>query len=642
VATYVDVLIDVPRLGDKRFTYRFTQDYFLPYGAKVRVPFGAQRRDGFVVAQVQEPKDLQVKDIMYAYDLRFLPGPKMLEFAKVLAEHYCVGLSCIMSLMWPPVAPRARQATPESMDAAQAPSVSGLADPKPPRREVSKPLLVWGKAPYRWERYRETVKHVLGHGESVLVLVPETKDIPIAEKELRLVAGGRLTVLHSYLTGLVRRQSWQRAMSDRPCVVLGTRSSVFVDVPALGAIIVDDEWSDSYKSLETPFYHGRTVARMRASFAGYHLVLGASHPSLDAYRRVQTGEMALSREDSSFSGRVTVIDIRKGGTRREVISQDLADALRETFSKGEKAFLFLNRRGEATSITCQDCGNTLMCPHCGSPLSYHSKGPTIRCHICDYQTAPPDECPVCGGHRWRFLGFGVERAQKEFLSKFPSIALYRLDKDTSRDQSIESLSERFAENRPACLLGTQMALNLRPRPKVAMVGVLSGDTILNLPDFTSSEKVFHLLSELLAFAEERQDSGGGHLVIQTYNPEHHAVLGLSDPEHFYNLEIENRESLGYPPAKCFFKVRFSGKNASRVQEAARLFAENCCENCDRVAVLGPIPTPKPKCRGQSRWQVALRGHDHKTLVKIYVQALQGVLLGSDIKVSLDVEPVDAF
>ncbi len=561
----------------------------------------------------------------------------MLDLARVLADHYCVGLSSTMSMLWPPVVPRAKPDTPDVTGKAALDS----SDPKPSREDASPPLLVWGKASYRWEHYRQLVKDTLMCGKSALVLVPETKDILRAERELGDLAGHGLVVLHSDLTGLVRRESWLRAMSESPSVVLGTRSSVFVDIDELGAIIVDDEWSDSHKSIEAPFYHVRTVALMRASFLGCRVVFGASHPSLDAYRRVQMGEMALLKEGASLQGRVKVVDIRRGGTRREVISQDMAEALRVTFQKGENAFLFLNRRGEATSVTCQDCGNTLMCPACGSPLSYHSKGPKIWCHTCDYQAAPPDECTRCGGHRWRFLGFGVERAQKECVTKFPAVALYRLDQDASRDESPESILARFVKTRPACLLGTQLALNARPRPQVGMVGVLSGDTILNLPDYTASEKVFHLLSELLEFSEERSSPREGHLVVQTYNPEHHAVLGLQDPRKFYQEEMENRECLGYPPAKCFFKVRFSGKNASRVQEASSSFAKNCLRDGGGVIVLGPIPSPKPKLRGQFRWQVALRGHDHAALARAYFRALQGVVLGSGVKVSVDVEPVDA-
>ncbi len=635
-AMYRDVLVDVPAIGDRRFTYRFVGEYELPYGAKVRIPFGPSKKDGFIVGKAEKPTDFTVKDIDYVYDLRFLPSPSILDFAKIMAGHYCLSLASAMSLFWPPIVPREK--TFSDFSGPRTACGEDRAPSKP--SENPKPLFVWGQDSFRWNKYLQLVKLAFQNKQCVLILVPEMKDIPEKAVLLREVAGDNIVVLHSAQTGLLRRQAWLDAKTKQPSVILGTRSALFSDIPRLFAVVVDQEWSESYKAPETPFFHARTVAHLLARHKDCKLVLGASHPSLESYKSIETGQSSVMKQQIVPGVEIKPIDLKKSGARREAISGDLANALKHTFSRGENALLFLNRRGEATQITCQDCGNVLLCPSCGSPLCYHSKGPVIWCHTCNYRDTPPDSCPKCGGHRWRFLGFGIEKAHKEFARRFPDIPLFRLDKDVFLGQSEKDLLSRFDTIKPACLLGTQLALNIRPRPTVGLIGVLSSDTILNLPDYTASEKLFHLLASMLDFFQDHNAPDKGLLALQTYNPLHHAIAGLTKPEEFYLTEMENRRLVGYPPTRHIFKIVFSGKNEDKVDQAATAFADWCSENSCHVSVLGPVQPIKYKIRGRFRLLVVLRGDSHDALLEACRGAFDRILPLSGIRISVDVEPQD--
>ncbi|HHW27459.1 MAG TPA: primosomal protein N' [Firmicutes bacterium] len=635
---FLDIIVDVPSLDDRRFTYRWTGDGVLPYGAKVRVPFGSAFADGFVVSRAQKPEGINVKDISFAYDTRFLPDREMLDFCGRLAGYYCVSLASMWSCLWPPVIPK--------MKGYVEPRPVGLEGP--PERIVNgdalsqgEEELVWGSRRHRWARYLEVVKEELLRGKGSLVLVPETKEMGLAVSKLREVAGDLVTPVCSEMTGLSRREEWLQALIRPNPVVVGTRSAVFAGTSNLGAIIVDEEWSDSYKSPETPLYDARTVARHRAQYLGARLLLGSSHPSLWAYAMAREGALELRREPERPVS-AEIVDLRASGPRREALSPALIERMKSAFEVGEKVFLFLNKRGEASQVICQDCGNTITCPLCGSPMVYHAKERKLVCHTCDRAEASPDRCPKCGGARWRFLGFGIEKAASEVARHFPEVPLYRLDKDTLASETVQETLSRFSMPGPACLLGTQLALGQLGFPQVRLVGVLSGDTILNLPDFRASERVFHTLRRLLDLGAYWEGEYEPAIVAQTYNPDHHSVRGLIDPDAFYEEELALRRSVGYPPFAALFKVGFSGKNHDKVKDLAREFSRLCGEAEPDIRVLGPIPSPKPKVRNQFRWQVALRHPDHLTLSRACRAALGKIRPASQVKITVDAEPVDMW
>lgn len=661
--SYWDVIVEVPALWDRRFTYKCRSLPEIPCGAKVRVPFGATSCDAYVVGQGTPPENLDIKEISEIYDLRFLPPPELLAFGRLLAEYYCAPLASVWSCFWPPVAGRTKVS-----DAAfeQAPlPVTRLATEgifSPAKKEMarspeeglreasSKAVLVRGTREFRWDRYLCRVKECLEKGLQALILVPEISCVSYAAQRLKSLQGDVLSVIHSELTGVTRRQAWLGVMSGEKRVALGTRSAAFLPVTGLGLVIVDEEESDFHKSPEGPFYHAGTVAGLRAQAAGAELLFGTSHPSVSSYRFVSEGRFSLMDQDwaDDRGADCIVVDLKETPRSKGIISPQTEERLRRTFALGENAFLFLNRRGDSTQVTCEECGHVLMCPMCKAPLVRHSRKAHLVCHTCGRKESPPEQCARCGGHRWRFSGFGIERAQREFVRKFPDVPVFRIDSDAERDAPADRVLQGLEGAGPVCLLGTQKALSLcRKVPRLGLVGVLSSDNLLNLPDFMASEKVYHLLCRLKEVLEEgRTGSAVGsaqvakkRFVLQTLNPHHHAVMGLSDPGAFYEEELANREVLGYPPFGSIFKVSFVGKQEGRVEEAAAVFAGGCMKGSGDINVLGPSPAPKSKVRGNYIWQVALRGKDRKTLSRTCLEAIARASGVRGVRVSVDADPV---
>ncbi len=660
--SYWDVIVEVPALWDRHFTYSCRSLLEIPYGAKVRVPFGASTCDGYVVGRGTPPGNLDIKEIAEIYDLRFLPPPELLYFGRLLAEGYSAPLTSVWSCFWPPVAGR-KKVPDADFEQAPPPGTRPATEDifSPAKKEMGRPreegledgcsqaVLVRGTREFRWNHYLDRIKECLEKGLQALILVPEISCIPYAAERLKSLPGDVVSVIHSELTGVTRRNAWLGVLSGEKPVALGTRSAAFLPVTGLGLIVVDEEESDFHKSPEGPFYHARTVARLRAQAAGAELLFGTSHPSVLSYRLVSEGRFSLVDQDrSGKSVDCIVVDLKGMPRFRGIIAPQTEQHLKQTFSLGENAFLFLNRRGDSTQVTCEDCGHVLMCPMCKAPLVRHSRNSYLVCHTCGRKESPPERCPNCGGHRWRFSGFGIERAQREFVKKFPDVPVVRIDSDTARDGPADRALQGLEGAGPVCLLGTQMALNLcRDVPRLGLVGVLSSDSLLNLPDFMASEKVYHLLCKLKELLEEgRPGSAVGsaqgakkRFVLQTLNPHHHAVAGLSDPVAFYEEELANREALGYPPFGSMFKVSFVGKQEGRVEEAAGVFAGECMKRSGDINVLGPSPAPKSKVRGNYIWQVALRGQDQKTLSKACLDAIAKASGVRGVRVSVDSDPV---
>jgi primosomal protein N' (replication factor Y) len=652
----VDLIVDIPAVGDRRFTYSLPDALALPPGAKVRVPFGRGEVDGFVAGEPENPPDMRLKPVKAVYDLEFLPGHDLLALAGELAAHYCAPLSSVWSCLWPPVAPKRKIEQVSAGAPGEAPP-EAAADTRTVPAHAR--LLVGGRE-FRWRQYLEQAREARRAGLGVLVLVPETKGIGDAFSRLEPVFPGEVAKLHSEQTGLARREAYLSLIRGERKIALGTRSAVFAPIRGLGLVIVEDEPSESYKSPDLPFYDSRTVAVIRGRLQGCDVTLGSSHPTVESYWKA-AGRI-LERVDEFPAGDATargetaapsvgpgggqlgesgvttaLVNLRQVKRGKDLLSQPLLEGLRETFERGGRAILFHSRRGDSSQVTCQDCGNTLVCPRCGIPLSYHSREPALICHTCGYSEAPPDVCPACGGHRWKFAGSGIGRVDSELRRLFPDVPAFRMDRDVSKGTPAVAALRAFSAASPACLLATRMVLGFPHVPGVSTVGVVSCDTLLNLPDYRAAEKVFHLLWSLREMVDPALP--GGAFIAQTYNPEHRGVRGILDPDAFYRGELADRREFGYPPFGRFFKVQFGGRNPEKVRGAAERFVKSVLERGAAVDVLGPVPSPRPRIRGEHRWQAALRGQDPVLMGSLCRQACEAAGQGG-VKVSVDVDPLD--
>jgi replication restart DNA helicase PriA len=419
------------------------------------------------------------------------------------------------------------------------------------------------------------IEAVLARGRSAIVLVPEIALTPQLAGTFHERFGSRVALLHSRLSAGERYDEWRRVERGEARVVVGARSAVFAPARNLGLVVVDEEHENSYKQEESPRYHAREVACERARVAGCVCVLGSATPSVESFYRARTGEydyIALTtRVEMRPLPSVEVVDMREELARgnRSIFSRALARAIRERLARREQVILFLNRRGHSTFVLCRECGHALRCPECDVALTYHAEEGRMRCHYCDHEEAVPDTCPKCGSSYIKYFGAGTERIEREVMRVFPQARVVRMDLDTTRTKRAhENIVNMFRGGEYDILVGTQMVAKGHDFPRVTLVGVVSADTCLNLPDYKAGERTFQLLTQVAGRAGRGERPG--QVIIQTYAPDHYAVQRARDHDYlgFYEEEIRARRDLLYPPFVHLVLVVVSGEDPRDVERYA--------------------------------------------------------------------------
>jgi len=505
------------------------------------------------------------------------------------------------------------------------------------------------------EIYLRAVEAVLAQGQQAIVLVPEICLTPQTAHRFGARLGRRIAILHSALTEGERYDTWRRIRAGLVDVVLGPRLALFSPFPSLGLIIVDEEHDDSYKqAAPAPRYHARELALQLAHLAGAKVILGSATPSLESYYRAQRGEITpleMPRRIMGHANRlrdlqqryrapgihyhvpdegatearyidlppVQIVDLRaelRAGNR-SIFSRALQRAMDEALGRGEQVILFLNRRGTATFVLCRDCGHVLRCPLCDVPLTYHYRrdGSRLICHSCDHHEPQPDRCPQCGSRRIRYFGLGTEQVERAIHQRWPDVRTLRWDRDTARTHAAHAtILHLFSTGLAHVLVGTQMIAKGLDLPLVTVVGVISADTALNLPDFRSSERTFQLLTQVAG----RAGRGllGGRAIVQTYHPDHYAVVAAAAHDYagFAARELAFRREQGYPPYRRLAKLIYEGTSPSRARAQAQALAEALREALTRrglpaTDMIGPAPPFFARVRGRYRWQILLRHSD---------------------------------
>lgn len=500
------------------------------------------------------------------------------------------------------------------------------------------------------EIYLRAVARVLQRGHKAIILVPEISLTPQAVSRFAGRFPDQVTVLHSALTDGERYDAWRRARAGLVDVVIGPRSALFAPLWPLGLIVLDEEHDDSYKQVAPrPRYHARDAARRLGRLTGATVILGSATPSLTSYHRAQQGELHLQEmprrimghrrrlqelqdrhhlpetryrtlDDETSEARyvplppVQIVDLRaelRAGNR-SIFSRALHGAIDGALGQGEQVILFLNRRGTATFVLCRDCGHVIRCPRCDVPLTYHGPRARLICHHCNYRERQPQRCPQCGGRRIRYFGLGTEGVEDAVRARWPKARLLRWDRDTAHTHEAHTtILERFSSGAADVLVGTQMITKGLDLPLVTVVGVVSADTALNLPDFRASERTFQLLTQVAG----RSGRGllGGRVVLQTYHPDHYAIVAASrhDYEGFARQELAFRREQSYPPytrlAKLVYEDSSSGRAEAKARElSATLRAALARAGLPTTNVLGPAPPFFARLRGRYRWQILLR------------------------------------
>lgn len=491
------------------------------------------------------------------------------------------------------------------------------------------------------EVYMRVIRDAIEAGRSALYLVPEIALAAQVISRLRARFGDRVAVIHSGLSQGERLRQWRAVRTGAVQIALGARSAAFAPTQNLGVVIVDEEHESAYKEDGSPHHDARKVAEMRADQSNCRLLLGSATPSVESFHRARQGKLRLitmpARVGALSLPEVVVSDLRevfRTGTP-SILGPDLHSALSETLSRGEQAILFLNRRAYSASLLCRECGYVPMCPNCSVTFTFHKAARRLRCHHCDAQEPAPDVCPKCGSHRFRPLGIGTERVEELVRQMFPQAAVARLDRDVARRAgAVEEVFRRLREGEINVLIGTQMVAKGLDFPGVTLVGVVTADTGLCLPDFRSTERTFQLLTQVCGRSGR---SHKGIAVIQTFQPEHPAVEFAAEHDYqaFFEREIGERRDALYPPFTRLVNVVASSQERLAAQRLSSQIADDLRRHV--VRVLGPAPCPIERLKGRWRFHVLVK-LDPEDDVRVATLP-QDRLTDPNVRVTVDVDPV---
>lgn len=493
------------------------------------------------------------------------------------------------------------------------------------------------------EIYLRAAAEMLAQGRQVLMMVPEIAMTPQTVRRFMARFPNQVGLYHSKLSDGERYDTWRRARSGDLKLIVGSRSALFVPMPKLGMIAIDECDHDSYDETERdPFYHAVETAEALAEMSGANLILGSATPRITQYFNARRGEIKLlslpnrilaHRGASEQPGKadellalelpkVNVVDMRaelRAGNS-SVLSKMLRDKLALTLQAGQQAILFLNRRGKATYVFCRECGHTLRCPRDNQPLVYHGARQGLICHLCGYTRQMPQKCPECGSTQIRQLGLGTERLEEVVQKEFPEARLLRWDADTTRHKGEHDLIlSHFSAHRADVLIGTQMLAKGLDLPLVTLVGIVLAEVGLNLPDYRAAERSFQVLTQVAGRAG--RSPLGGQVVLQTYQPENYVIQAASrhDFQSFYRQELELRKALKYPPYSRLILLEYRHSVESKAQSQAQtmadlLRAEIYAREMRQTDFIGPVPAYYRKVGGQFRWQIILRGPNPQPLL----------------------------
>ncbi|PLR84159.1 primosomal protein N' [Bacillus canaveralius] len=499
------------------------------------------------------------------------------------------------------------------------------------------------------EIYLQSIQEVVGKGKEAIVLVPEISLTPQMVNRFKGRFGNEVAVLHSGLSAGEKYDEWRRIQRKEVKVAIGARSAVFAPFENLGIIIIDEEHETSYKQEENPRYHARDVAIQRGLLHNCPIVLGSATPSLETFARAQKGVYQLltlpKRMNNQDLPKVDIIDMREElrDGNRSMFSKLLFEKLQERLEKKEQTVLFLNKRGHSSFVMCRDCGYVLNCPHCDISLTYHRYNQSMKCHYCGHEDRMPSICPECSSDHIRFFGTGTQKVEDELGKILPEARVIRMDVDTtSRKGAHERLLNDFSERKADILLGTQMIAKGLDFPNITLVGVLSADTMLHLPDFRSSEKTFQLLTQVSGRAGRHKLKG--EVVIQTYTPEHYSVelSGEQDFDQFYQREMLVRKMHKYPPFYFLSLITVSHEELMKVISVTEKITNYVRSRLSEEAiVLGPVASTIPRINDRYRYQCLIkykREPDLAPALKTVLDRYQQESAASGLQISVDVNP----
>jgi primosomal protein N' (replication factor Y) (superfamily II helicase) len=660
------VRVAVPIPKNDTYVYALPDGESPEPGLRVLVPLGRRRLWGTVLEEASEaPRGVAVRALLGIPEPRLTLAPEIVGLCRWVADYYAAGLGETLAAAAPALTALRRRATraPEEEEDHEH------GGPPPAREALNgeqrhaldaieasiaaggfRAFLLYGvTGSGKTAVYLHAALAAIRAGGQALALVPEIALAPQAADAFRR-AGARVALYHSELRPRERVDVWRSAAAGDLDVVVGTRSAVFIPMPRLRLIVVDEEQDGAYKQDEAPRYHARDVALVRAKRLGVAAVLASATPSLESYARASRGESALVKLPNRVDGRplatVRLADLRHrarptDGLFSKHLTPPLLEAMTRTLERKEQGILFLNRRGHSTYLQCRGCGQVARCDSCDVPLTVHAEDAQLRCHYCNASRPLAPACPACGAPDLWFGGVGIQKIEKEVARLFPAARIARLDLDAVRRRgSAAAILRAFRARQLDFLLGTQMVTKGFDFPGVTLVGVIVADLQLYLPDFRAAERTFQLLTQVAGRAGRGDQPG--EVIMQSFDPEHPALRAASaqDFESFYAREARERRELAYPPFGYLLEIEISGKGTERVirggMRVKQLFAR--ASGAAGIEILGPAPKPLARLVGRERWHVLVRSRSRaalrevleEVLPKLRAERLPGLRLAVDV------------
>lgn len=503
--------------------------------------------------------------------------------------------------------------------------------------------------------YIEAIKEVVNLGKTAIVLVPEISLTPQIVNRFKKNFGEIVGVIHSKMSVGERYDSWRMIKDGIYKIVIGPRSAVFAPLEKIGLIVVDEEQESSYKQFDTPpRYNARDVAIMRANLNNAVVILGSATPSLESYYNAKTGKYHLlvlpERVDKAKMPKIEIVDMIKERkeNNKTSISKLLNQKIKERIDRKEGIIIFQNRRGYSTYIECQDCGYVEMCDNCSVTLIFHMAQNHLRCHYCGFVKNVPDSCRRCGGIKLKLKGVGTQKVEDEISHIFPNAKVIRMDLDTTAGKkSYDKIMQKFANGEADILLGTQMVAKGLDFSRVTLVGVISADIPMLIPDFRSSERTFQLLTQVAGRSGRSEKEG--EVIIQTFQPEHYIFDYIVNHKtlEFYERELKIRQDLNYPPFTRLILIEFKGENEKDVDLASNEFAKELKSKIHNpIQILGPAPAAIPKIKRNYRYHIIMKipkqidrsGKQVAQMIWQLKEKFETRLNSKGVKLIIDVDP----
>jgi primosomal protein N' (replication factor Y) len=489
------------------------------------------------------------------------------------------------------------------------------------------------------EIYMSIIEEVISKGKQAIMLVPEISLTPQAVDVFISRFGDKVTATHSRMSLGERYDQWKRARDGQIDVIIGPRSAIFTPFANLGAIIIDEEHENTYKSETTPKYDTGAVALKLSALTGCVVIMGSATPNVATYHQAGRDQMRLVTLKSRVNNRPAVIevaDMRKELTEgnKSIFSTTLYAAIGQNLAGGQQSILFLNRRGHSTFVSCRTCGHVLGCTNCNVNYTYHKYNHRLLCHYCAATAKMPENCPTCGSIYIKHFGVGTQKIEEYLSQEFPSARVLRMDLDTTTGKNSHSrIIHAFADRQADILVGTQMIAKGHNFPGVSLVGIVAADMALNNGDYRGAETAYQLITQVSGRAERGHEPG--RVIIQTYNPDHYSInyAQTGDYAAFYAHEIEIRRQMNYPPFSHIFMLLFTGTRERRVVHALHRLGD-IMRNANRKGlceILGPAPAIISKMRQNYRWKILVKCRDEEIIRKFVRHCLDKLKEQEDLE-----------